>query len=455
MILAQSHQQPLNGNKLMIFSILIFVLAACNPYRNIQEVNSENAKQAYLDSVKYVRQSDSLHTIATLKKIEEQRIQDALPKIPEVIKISILLPFNASTISYDTLGNIIGKVPDKTSMVMDYYRGMMMALDTLSKQGIKIQLHIYDTQGDTNKLKEILNKTEIQYSNLIIGPVFNNELPIAARFAARFKIPLVSPFSSSTSFLDKNSYYIIANATIKTHCEKVYEYLSEKYQPKKVILLYNETEIERNYVSYFKNKELQLANDVSFIIMTDSSKVTYNQIMDTLSTIDTNYIIIPSFNETFISNVTRKLNELPSYYKLVVIGMPQWKESQTLRLDYLDKINCIISSTLWNDKNDSSIIKFSDRYSLKYNSALSEIAIEGYDQANYFVNQIHTRGTDIFMIMQEASIKALGESFSFVGVSKQRIYHSENPASPIDYFENKSINVLEFKGGKLIRIKSL
>ena len=70
MILVQNRQQPLNGNKLMIFSIVLFVLAACNPYRNIQEVNSENARLAFQDSVKSVRQADSLKTIASLKKIE-------------------------------------------------------------------------------------------------------------------------------------------------------------------------------------------------------------------------------------------------------------------------------------------------------------------------------------------------------------------------------------------------
>src|SRR5205823_2442760 len=107
----------------------------------------------------------------------------------------------------------------------------------------------------------------------------------------------------------------------------------------------------------------------------------YDHIEEMLLPTDTNYIFIPSNNENFISSITAKLNGLRSTFNIVVIGLPQWKDSHTLRLDYLANLKCHISSTFWYDKNDAAIALFRNAYDAKYHSPASDYSIQGYNQA--------------------------------------------------------------------------
>ena len=93
--------------------------------------------------------------------------------------ISLVLPFCSKKIidnpnCYDAqLGN----------MCREYYQGTLIALDSFERAHVPINLSLFDTENDSIALTKILLKPIFRESELIIGPVWQNENKMLANFA--------------------------------------------------------------------------------------------------------------------------------------------------------------------------------------------------------------------------------------------------------------------------------
>lgn len=70
-----------------------------------------------------------------------------------------MLPFTAS-------GSI---KPEEQTRMVEYYEGFLIAVDSLKRQGVSVDLYTYDTKGSTNVISSILNKPEMKNMDIIFG----------------------------------------------------------------------------------------------------------------------------------------------------------------------------------------------------------------------------------------------------------------------------------------------
>ena len=94
---------------------------------------------------------------------------------------------------------------------LEFYEGALIALDTLERLGIKLNIHVFNHLKDSLSTAMLLQKEEIKKSDVIIGPVFNESLKAAAAVAKNQEVYLVSPLSPSNMFTDSNKYFVMAN----------------------------------------------------------------------------------------------------------------------------------------------------------------------------------------------------------------------------------------------------
>ncbi len=360
-------------------------------------------------------------------------------------QVAFLMPFNTKSVSYDTLGNVIGKLSPSSQMAIQYYRGAMMALDSLNNAGHNIISFFYDTQSDTSVVYDILfNKTEMLSMDLIIGPFYIDELKIANRFSERFKIPVVSPYSASTSFIKNNPYYILSKPSLNTHCKALYDFVEKKYNPSRVIFLYSETTQDNNYATMFENAQKLSLLRPTLYKFTDSTKFTWDYVDLYLMPEIANIVIIPSTNETFISKMTSRLDSLSSQYNIVLVGMPQWRESQTLKVSQLSKLNCFISHYSSLNKKSDYFKLIATRYSALYGSSLSDYSVDGYNDAFYFTNSLLKKTYNISYSFEE------DELISKTARIKPRYKSSQTGQNDLaDYYENVFVKILQYRNGRL------
>lgn len=70
-----------------------------------------------------------------------------------------------------------------SSYAIEFYEGVLVALDSLKKDGLSIQMSVFDTGNDTAKTAAILRKPEMKTMDLIIGPLYYKNFIKVADFA--------------------------------------------------------------------------------------------------------------------------------------------------------------------------------------------------------------------------------------------------------------------------------
>src|ERR1700761_3760003 len=163
----------LNGNRRLVIGFMILLLAACSP---------------------------KVRTVpAPVSKPVEQPpppIEKPVPVKPAEAKVSVislLLPFGLDHIgpgqSYDDISL------KKASIAADYYRGFKSALDSLTFYGYNYKLQLFDSKDDPTTAHGLAYNPKVRASDLIVGPVFPDDLKALTSVLVGPRKPIVSPLS--------------------------------------------------------------------------------------------------------------------------------------------------------------------------------------------------------------------------------------------------------------------
>lgn len=102
---------------------------------------------------------------------------------------------------------------EKSFRFIQYYEGFMLAVDSIKKSGMQINIFVYDLGNDTEQATKILQNREFMFMDLIIGPIFSKSFEVVSEFAKLHNISIVNPFSSREEILfDNSSVYKIQSS---------------------------------------------------------------------------------------------------------------------------------------------------------------------------------------------------------------------------------------------------
>jgi LysM repeat protein len=171
------------------------------------------------DTVKHaVQPKETLYSISKMYKVTQEELQnanlqlksglkvgdtliipvvEALPNIPAVaeqpptpsfeangqLKVAYLLPFYADNNT-------------NTERFVDFYRGSLLALDEIKKNGISVEVFAYDTKLGTAEMPKVLTELKQANVDMIIGPAYPEQIGAVSAFAKKNKAIQVVPFSS-------------------------------------------------------------------------------------------------------------------------------------------------------------------------------------------------------------------------------------------------------------------
>ncbi len=83
----------------------------------------------------------------------------------------------------------------KSFRFIQFLEGALLATDSLQKQGMKLDLHVYDVDEKLTKTSKVLSRPELKNMDLIIGPFYSRSFNQIALFANHFHIPIVNPLT--------------------------------------------------------------------------------------------------------------------------------------------------------------------------------------------------------------------------------------------------------------------
>ena len=83
-------------------------------------------------------------------------------------------------------------------MALEFMQGVDLALDSIKKLGIAIDMNVIDTRNDSAKVVEIIKSKVLDTMDLIIGPIYSRNMQLVSEKygSDRDKI-IISPLSKS------------------------------------------------------------------------------------------------------------------------------------------------------------------------------------------------------------------------------------------------------------------
>lgn len=356
-----------------------------------------------------------LESQPTTKELTNEEIfsqNEELKKDIKTIKAAVMLPFMAGTST-----NM-----DEQVRMVEYYEGFLMAVDSLKKQGVSIDLYTYDTKGREATLNSILSKKEMKNMDIIFGPAKAQDIDVLATFADKNNIRLVVPFAPKVDEVFKNPHIYQINTPQSYLYSEVYEHFTRKFSDSNVIFL-NASNGDREKDEFIKGMKTELRNNGisyrDFTVTDNFYEIT--TVMDTLR----NNIFIPTSGKStalvkILPQLTQIRRERPNY-KMNLFGYPEW---QTYTNDYLAsfyEIDTYFYSSFYTNNLFPAAVHFTNSYRRWYSKDMANIypkyGMLGYDTGYFFLKGLSKYGNKIEENLNSIQVIPIQTGFKFERVN--------------------------------------
>jgi len=371
--------------------------------------------------------------------------------------VAILLPFylreNADRIDIDSSRFAKGKriykpvkrpdewIYSRSVNFIELYQGILLAADTLRSLGMDINLYAFDIKSDTFELTRIIRRGELEGMDLIVGPVYSNNLAIVTDYAGKLGIPVVSPVRlMNDSALVGNPLLFVANASLEVAQNAIAKKVSEYYD-NNIVFIHNDTAGIDTEVMKFREKIMaELSNRLPFEEIRFKEFVFYNRsafdndsinrLEHTLSNKTGNVIIIASEEDPVISETLQEVHSLSKKYPVTVFCYPTLRGLDNLEPKFIFELDILVFSPYWIDYSRRDIVSFNSDFRQKFLTEPSETSFAwlGYDIAYYFLSGLAIHGKDFLSHPEIHNPDLLHTEFDFRrnsysnGFENQKLY---------------------------------
>ncbi len=327
------------------------------------------------------------------------------------------------------LGN--NNLPKTMLPGLDFYNGVLMAIDSLKKTNASLDIRIIDTKQKNTSLATILSDSSLQKTAFIISAVTNRaDTKLIADFALAHKAPMVSAVFPNDAGVTNNPFFTILNPTLKTQCEAISSYLQNNFAKNTILYCKKKGTTEDYIQSIIVDSNSKTAK--SFLNIEVQDSIFFSDLAPYLDSTKQNILLCGSLKESFGTALVKILSENPAY-KSTVIGMPTWDGDKSLNAT---NVEIIYASPYYFNGNEKLLKQLTAAYKLKYLGRPSDQFFKGFETLLYFTAGLFSKSTTVF------------NSFKLMPVYNSSI------KSQIDYQENKNLYFFRKQNGQLKSAKA-
>ncbi len=388
MISVQNHLLQLSGNKWLWLFLLAMGLGACSPKVQppapVVKTPTENKPE-----------------------VKETTKPVALPPAKTSV-VSLVLPFALNNLNtgYSSAGAA------QANIAIDFYQGFKLGLDSLTASGYNYELHVFDSQGQPSQSHALAYNSQIRVSDLIVGPIFPEDMKAFAGVMPSQRNPIVSPLSAAEPSTIKNQNLITVTPPLHYHAVASAKYATGKIGAKRIFILNSGFTADKEYTTYFKRAVDSLSKrGVQFTELT-VSKGNLSAIIPKLSATGQNVFFVPATNQQFLLVTLKALDGLSSKYPVIVFGHPNWEKFNFLKPDLLQRLKTHITNSDRINYKATATVNFLKAYRKKYQTEPSDYAIKGFDQAMYF-GKLLAGNTTVRAELEKTGYTGIHNKFKF------------------------------------------
>jgi hypothetical protein len=398
--------------------------------RNLQVTKSGSRKRDFRLPVAYC-----LVMIACfLLPAAEGKAQNGKQKIAVFVPLYLDSAFDATnTYRYDKA------FPKFINPGLEFYEGVQLALDSLDKENVPLEIFVFDTRSSKVLLQEQLNG--LDSVGLIIAHASAQENWVLADEARIRKVPYINVNLPNDGGITNNPYFVMLNPSLKTHVEAVYRYLQKFYSTNSITVFRKKGQMEdliKEYIEEFSKSTASVPLKLKYVDLADS--FTVRQFVRLLDSNHHNVFLSASLDEAFNRRLITQVASAGKQYKTTIVGMPT--------LDNLEKdfsrpefkgVEIIYGHPFYNPKSDKVSTGITHFFSTKMYARPSDMVFRGYEVMWKYSKLLSQFKSDLSSNLTNKTNKV------FTDFDIQPVLNKQNMA--MEYFENKKLYFIKWQDG--------
>lgn len=334
--------------------------------------------------------------VSNIKNEVVEVSKQIFPKFEKKKSYSVLLalPFGADKAEQTDVNELIKtnqSFPAMSSMMIDFYKGLMYAADSLKTDSFNVQILPIDIkETDSLKMLQLTATSAYKNSDVVIGPVYTSLIKAEQTKSDEKKFHII-PFVGYNKFLFNHPEYSKTTPSVYVDIQELARYVYDSLRKKsEVTLIYSNTNSDKEYAKEFKRyyNELIYKNNMrdtvrTFKSISDFKKYAREKANYTVVLLTNNQIIATDYiTQLSIINKTSPV-QLCGFYKTITFD--------NLDLEYLNQMNFVFSY-YQNINYNNLYTNYANKYKNEFHTEPSVFFYEGMQIGLYYFNLIKTEG---------------------------------------------------------------
>ena len=323
------------------------------------------------------------------------------------VRIGVMLP----------LHNVDG---DGQRMV-EYYRGVLMACDSLRSQGIATHVYAWNVPIDAN-VQQTINDDNARQCDIIFGPLYTKQVKPIGDFCRKNGIRLVIPFSINGGDVETNDHiFQVYQSRVLTAELSVNAFMDRFKDAHPVFVDCNDTTSDKGVFTAALRRRLEAEGIAYNITNLKSSEPMFAK---AFSAKKRNVVILNTGRSPQLNSTLAKLNTLRASYpniQIAMYGYNEWLMYKRVYQDYYYKYEAYIPTAYVYNESAPATASLERHYRQWFKSdmrlALPRFALTGYDQAQFFIRGINKYGKQFNGTPQQNTYKPLQTPLKFKRVT--------------------------------------
>ena len=280
--------------------------------------------------------------------------------------------------------------------MVEYYRGVLMAVDSLKHTGMSVDVFAWNVSEDAN-ITKFLNDKNASTCDIIIGPLYSKQVALLASFASKHDIKVLIPFSINAPELFNNSNLFqvyqsptdINEATIDKFLQRFAGYNT-------VIIDCNDTTSKKGVFTMGLRRRMETMGREYNITNLKSSEPYFAK---AFSKNKPNVVILNTGRSPELNLAFAKLNNFSVNnpdVDITMFGYTEWMMYTKYDIDNYYKYNVYIPATFYLNPLSSSTDRIMTKYRWNFHTdmmqALPRFAVTGFDHAMFFLKGFYKQG---------------------------------------------------------------
>ncbi|MGB8705254.1 MAG: ABC transporter substrate-binding protein [Gillisia sp.] len=287
--------------------------------------------------------------------------------------VALMLPYSLSSIKNDSVSNEADIIKNNRVLriSLDFYSGVLMAVEKAKALGISTNLKVYDTQQQPTRVQNLIMAGDFSGTDVVIGPLLQSTSEEAASMLVSKNIPVISPMTNRELKPLPNLYQ--ARPSDDMLREAMIEYIAQHSQDKNVVIVADAAS------GGIRNK-LVSALPGAHIVGTANHNISEATLNQALTAGRENWVIVETESVALLSSTISALNRISRDKTITMFTTDKNHsyESDAISNEQLGNLKLHYPSE-YREFDENRSDEFVDAFKEKYGVIPNKYAVRGYD----------------------------------------------------------------------------